>query len=359
MPLLPYSTSPTPQAPLTPSEQMQASQAELQQLAQAQLEEIRRRKAQEQQQQAQNPIASAAGSAVMDQIVGDGASSVATPQVLNGVPVSMGPTPAYIPAAVIMSTAAAGNAAMNMVKGETDNSPAGKFGRATLGTVTGGLSEVGNKVADMAGLHHKSTKDYEKERWGALAKNSGLDTDTVKHFANLAHPAGDTGEGWTPEVEATAMKDPQAMAGQLGLLQTFGADYFSKMNEFERFAAARAAIDNGLLDGDHGDILVTDPEKLKSILPQYVADEKVQQEYNAFKANQAQAAPQGSTQDFDSTLDSALAGINAQAREDAKKANLRGLAIKASAPPEIPKFGGGAIQTGVQSLDNILGGVLR
>ena len=161
------------------------------------------------------------------------------------------------------------------------------------------------------------------------------------------------------------MKDPWAMSGQYGMLQTFGGDYFNKMNEFQRFAASRAAIDNGLLKGDHGDIIVTDPEKLKGLLLQYQNDEKVQQEYNAAKANQAKPgtaqmnqATQGSG--LDDILNSAISSANAAASSATKTAKAQNVLRLASQSPSAPNLmtSGGGVRTGVDSLDSILGSII-
>ena len=370
--------------PLTPQEAYEQSRLEMEAYAQAQREAAIRAR---QQQQQQSPISSlpstVVGHQAMDAVMGSGATEAAAAESLPAAgelaatagqnaaynsganaataAANMGATPIYVPAAAAVTTALAGKSALNMINGTQDNSTAGKFGRGSLAIASGGISEGINKGLDAFGLKHKSTKDYEKERWGALA-NTDIGADTAGKFFNAAHADGDTGENWTPEVEAQAMSDPQSMAGQLGLLQTFGNDYFTKMGEFERFAAARAAIDEGLLDGDHGDILVTDPERLKAVLPKYVADEKVQQEYNAYKAKQAAEAPtpQGSgAQDMDAALSASLAGVNAQARADARKSKLQGLMIQAAQPRDIPNLSSGPIRTGVSSLDDVLGGVLR
>lgn len=148
---------------------------------------------------------------------------------------------------------------------------------AGIGAAIGGLVGYFDK--------HKTTKQYEAERWKDT--NSKFDKDPnqpfVQHLASVAHPEGDTGQAWTPEVAAKALQDPIAMWGTQGMLNTFGPDYFNKMTEFQRYAATKAAIDNGLLKADHGDIIVTDPEKLKSLLESAYSNKDYLSEYNAWK----------------------------------------------------------------------------
>lgn len=399
MPLVPTPTA-SPAPVLTPYEE---AEIRLQQAIEAQRQELQRR-AQAQQQQ-QSPVGSigtiVAGNRALDSVLGGGASSPATPVVL-GSPSTSGLAETEAANAAFNhgadaataaeqgffttprdslggATAGQALAAAAALKGGYDSIKAWQNGgeglRGSMATTGGGIGylvggPVGGAIGAVAGnalgygakrlgLTHKTTRQLEAERWGGLS-DSGIDQSTLGTLAAANHPAGDTGENWTPEYEAQAMKDPMQMWGSYGMLQTFGGDYFNKMSEFQRYAATKAAIDNGLLDADRGDIIVTDPEKLKSLVPSYYADEKVQQEYNAAKANAAGVAPQGGgAESLDSALNASLSSMATQAKESARYGKIMNYVQSAAKPIDIPKIGGGAVHTGVENLDNILGGVLQ
>lgn len=61
------------------------------------------------------------------------------------------------------------------------------------------------------------------------------------------------------------MRDPASMWGTYGMQSTFGPGYFNDMSEKDRWAVTQAAIDNNLLKGKHGDVIVTDRDKLRSL----------------------------------------------------------------------------------------------
>lgn len=61
------------------------------------------------------------------------------------------------------------------------------------------------------------------------------------------------------------MRDPASMWGTYGMQSTFGPGYFNDMSEKDRWAVTQAAIENNLLKGKHGDVIVTDQDKLRSL----------------------------------------------------------------------------------------------
>lgn len=145
-------------------------------------------------------------------------------------------------------------------------------------------------------LNHKTTKQFEQERWGDL-QSQGDDKykATIASLQAGAHPEGDTGEEWK-KVEATAMQDPTSMWGTLGMLNTFGPDYLNKFTEEQRYAATKYAIDNKLLKGDHGDIVVTDPNKLKTAFTQFSTNKDYEDAYKGYQTQNAaktQKSPSG------------------------------------------------------------------
>jgi hypothetical protein len=152
-----------------------------------------------------------------------------------------------------------------------------------LGTLAGGA--IGGGLGLLKGFfNHKNTKQYEAERWSeAASKFSDKNKATVASLYKSAHAPGDKGEKWTPEVAAAAIKDPISIWGQQGMLNTFGNDYFDKMDEFQRYAAAQAAIDAGLVKNDHGDIIITNPEKLKSLTEGAYKNADYRKAYDSWK----------------------------------------------------------------------------
>ena len=64
---------------------------------------------------------------------------------------------------------------------------------------------------------------------------------------------------------AEIMRDPASMWGTYGMQSTFGPGYFNDMSEKDRWAVTQAAIENNLLKGKHGDVIVTDQDKLRSL----------------------------------------------------------------------------------------------
>lgn len=106
----------------------------------------------------------------------DEATLAAGENILPGA-AQMGPTPAYIPAAVAISTILAGKAGLDMLNGKTPKGASGKFGRAQLGWATGGLSEVGNKIKKFAGFGGGNSKLEEQKREKLLEQGIDLGSD--------------------------------------------------------------------------------------------------------------------------------------------------------------------------------------
>lgn len=121
-----------------------------------------------------NQLINTGGKLVAREVLGGGggeglASSAAENAAWNsaadaatGLPTSMGPTPLYVPAAVAVSTALAGKAGLDMLKGKEPKGPSGLFGRAQLAVSTGGLSEVGKLLGFGRGYSNLEEKLREK-----------------------------------------------------------------------------------------------------------------------------------------------------------------------------------------------------
>lgn len=396
------------QTPADPVLAAQQRQAALEQYAAAQMQAAR----QQQAQQASNILGTYGGIKAMDALAGSGVASAAPSAVgaltASGAPAAMAPEAAEAIAGSPFYTAGIAG-----TPGEMAAAPAGAGGSLFLpaagtigaidvlshdygpgrGALEGAASgaaigsyfgapgaAIGAGIGGVVGLgkgllKHKTTKEYETERWNGLGKQGdwGGSAPEVSQLAASSHPAGDTGQNWTPEVASKAMQDPTQMWGTYGMLHAFGPDYFNNMSEFQRYAATKAAIDNGLLVQDHGDILVSDPEKLKSLLPSAYANKDYMAGYQTWKkANPVEIQPGGATQmnqtvgdggaqfaSIDKMMNDSLAGINKQAQADASKQKAASLAFQAAQPKGVPSMGGAPVKTGVESLDNILGSVMQ
>lgn len=152
------------------------------------------------------------------------------------------------------------------------------WGGLALAAALGGGAGFGLTSA----LGHKSTKQYQQERTEKLLGSMKGHEDIVSALRGAAHNGADDAEWKRTATER--MKDPTGMWGTYGMLNTFGSDYFDKMNEHQRYAITKAAIDNNLLKGNKGDIVVTDAEKLKALLPEATANKDYLAGYNAWKS---------------------------------------------------------------------------
>jgi hypothetical protein len=152
--------------------------------------------------------------------------------------------------------------------------PVGTIVGAGIGGLAGGLNSL---------LAHESTKDY-KNRKAAGLIDMGFTPEQVQ--SNFYDPKADD-QMWK-RIKDTAMKNPLMVWDSTGMKETFGPEYFTKMNEFERFAAAQYAVDKGLVGGKKGIIDIKDKDALKSGYGEYVSNPEVQARYNAYKKWQAE-----------------------------------------------------------------------
>lgn len=136
--------------------------------------------------------------------------------------------------------------------------------------------------------NHKNTKQYQGERWNGLAdKFGGMYGQAIEDTMNTAHGGS---SGWNKESQAAAMRNPAAMWGQYGLLDTFGPEWF-KFSDKERYAITQAAIENNLLKSDHGDILVTDAGKLRGLANAAKTNKDYLANYDAYKSGKPVSIP--------------------------------------------------------------------
>jgi hypothetical protein len=180
----------------------------------------------------------------------------------------------------------------------------GKVGGALQGAASGAAigsffpgpgTAIGAGIGGLAGLakgffQHKGTKEYQADNTASLAKTfQGAPADQQKLLQSLRNPDPNAPKA-TKESQALAMKDPTAMWGSYGMLNTFGKDYFDKMDEFQRYAATQAAIDNNLFDPEKGDMLITDPAKLKALTEGAYKNADYRKAYDAWKKTEGKAS---------------------------------------------------------------------
>lgn len=194
---------------------------------------------------------------------GGGLGAPATPTLLGAkaVPASAGGIGLLPGLGIVAGVGLGGKAAYDMIKGKKPNTA----GRVVLGMATGGLSEVANKF-----LNRKTTKEYQKEKWGNLAKASDAPTaDYAKQYLNYLNS-----DRAKEDAKYENTFDGKKAAGKLaaedvwggeGIFKTFGSDWLGKYNENQRRDISQALIDNDLLGSSKGDITVKDANKAKEI----------------------------------------------------------------------------------------------
>lgn len=175
----------------------------------------------------------------------------------------------------------------------------GPLGWGALGLMALGGAGIGGGLAKLLG--HKKVKEYEQERLKGLL---GLGDKNIEKLVGL-------GKGQLQDLANDKIKtaDPTQLWGSYGMINAFGKDYLSKMNEFQRYAATKAAIDAGLLRSDHGDVLLSDPEKLKSLLDKYYKNKDVLAAYNKWKKSQTTKKEEQTTNKEDQKDSGGLIGL--------------------------------------------------
>lgn len=185
------------------------------------------------------------------------AAQQAAPTVLGNA-AGMGALPL---AGIGLATYLGGNAAYDMIKGKKASLP----GRIVLGMATGGLSEVANKL-----FNRKTTKDYQREKWGELANSASIPTQNyAKSYLDYlkSDQAGidaqypNTFEG---KKEAGTLRAEDVWGGH-GMFKTFGDDWLGKYTEDQRRAVSNALLANDLIRTSKGDQYITDEAKAKEL----------------------------------------------------------------------------------------------
>lgn len=168
-------------------------------------------------------------------------------------------------AAIAAGTYLGGKSAYDMLKGKNDKSIPGLIGRGTLGIATGGLSEVARPF-----LTHKSTKEYQQDRWGKLADSSDPATKSfaTQYQQYLDSPQAETDAQYentfAGKKQAGTLKSEDVW-GAPGIIETFGSDWFNKYNENDRRTISQALIDKDQIISEHGDMSVKDEALARQI----------------------------------------------------------------------------------------------
>ena len=168
-----------------------------------------------------------------------------------------------VPAAVVAGTYLGGKALYDMYKGKKPGLP----GRVIAGVATGGLSEVA-KATGLLG--HKSTKDYQQDKWNDIASSQDqatagygkqylnyLGSDQAKEDAQFPN----TFEG---KKEAGNLKAEDVWGGE-AFFDTYGSDWLNKYSEDQRRQIAQQAIDNDLLTTNKGMLVAKSPDQLLAL----------------------------------------------------------------------------------------------
>ena len=148
---------------------------------------------------------------------------------------------------------------------------AGPVGWLALGgAALGGLGE---------GLFtHKSTKQYQAERWGNLAKQgiagAAEQKQALDSLGDMAGKDPITGEKWNFETALNRVKSGQTAEfnGVYGNFKTFGNDWANYSNE-QKSQISKAIADAGLYESKKGDVLIKDAEAARKIKDQILGQQ--------------------------------------------------------------------------------------
>lgn len=144
--------------------------------------------------------------------------------------------------------------------------PEDPAGRAALALFSGGISEIARP------FFRKSTKDYQKERWGDLKKKGIANIDAAfganhaKDDDGIWDSGKYAGQKWSFEKASDLAKDdPTHFQHVLGNYQV-GGDQYAKMSDAQQKEFTRQMVAAGNYKSDKGDILAKDDKKAQEIL---------------------------------------------------------------------------------------------
>lgn len=197
------------------------------------------------------------------------------------------------------------------------------IGYALGGPVGGGIGSVVGRFAGR-GLAHmfggnvtgmaKDKRTEELSQMGYTPDQLKLRTDpdkTNKHYGEV--PTADR------------LSRPTDVWGSQGLMHTFGSDYLNKKSEQDRFADSQAAIDNGLIKSDKGDVVVTDEAKLRDLSAAAEANPDYIKHYQHWKSQQPDATPAATP----------AATPNSQPQTNTKQSSSRNVPIGLGSPASL------------------------
>jgi hypothetical protein len=177
---------------------------------------------------------------------------------------SLGPGPL---AAIIAGTVMGGKAGWDMLHGKKAN----PIGRGILGIATGGLSEIANATGVFG---HKSTRDIARGHTSDLldrVKDDSISTDYItgmREQYNSGPPDPDNpyfnGKYGSFDEYKAAGLNAGDLSGVYGNLDTF--EDWGRISQDERERRTQALIDADLYESDHGEVVITDPEKAREII---------------------------------------------------------------------------------------------
>lgn len=234
---------------------------------------------------ATTPVEAATAPSIGAQIAGSSAAAPAAPNIV-GASVTGAETPGMFSLGGVGS---AGNAILPAAGAfgvyDLATNDRGPVGGAVEGAASGAAigsffgppgAAIGAGIGGVAGLakgffEHKSTKQYEKERWGGL-EDKGVANASTAYQAN--HPQGDSGVWQTGQFAGKkwnfadaltlAKQDPTHFQHVYGNYDTFGSDW-SSYSDAQQKAIVSKLANEGLYKGDHGDVVITNEDRARQI----------------------------------------------------------------------------------------------
>lgn len=137
--------------------------------------------------------------------------------------------------------------------------PVGAGIGSTVGKVAGrGIASA----ADRLGLVHKSTKQFQQDRWGSLGQLIDPNSPTGQYIQDYQQHIQEGPKGEPKKFQDMTAED---LVPGLGFFQEFGNDWLEKATPEQRVEVARRAQQENLVESKKGDILLTDPARVREI----------------------------------------------------------------------------------------------
>lgn len=215
----------------------------------------------------------------------------------------------------------------DMFANPTENAPRGALSGAASGAAIGSVipgvgTVIGAGIGALLGAgstltYHKSTKDYQQERWGNASKNAATEADrqAVQTFSHSPNDDGVLDEGalagrkwkWDEIKEVASGKD---LVGALAFIETF-PDWISGYTHEERLQIAQAALDENLLMSEKGDIIASGKGGQRDRLKEIAGLVKAGQYQSVLSPEQREARRQAKLQELKQAegYDSPMLGV--------------------------------------------------